>query len=60
VSTLGLQNGENWEFSAHQFLRGKYEHPIGHNQFQNIPGRVAVSRKSVRRCRKICGREKEK
>jgi len=30
---------------------------IGYDQFQNIPGRVTVSQKSVQRRRKICGRK---
>ena len=46
VSTWGPEIGENWDFSPRIFSGGKYEHPIGHNQFQNIPRRVAKFREN--------------
>jgi len=41
VSTVSQQVAKNWFFFRSSVFRGTYEHPIGRNQFQNIPRRVA-------------------
>jgi len=41
VSILDPQMGENSGFFTPEIFRGTYETAMGHNQFQNIPRRVA-------------------
>ena len=46
MSTFGPQIGKNWSFLQLKLLGGTYEHPTGHNQFQNIARHVAKFREN--------------
>ena len=43
---FGSANRQKLEFFALHIFRGTYEHPIGYNQFQNIPRRAAKFREN--------------